>query len=124
MSDGTIRALSMLVAIFDPTPSLVIIEEPENSLHPWATRVIVEACREACKNFAKQIILSTHSPVVLDAVDPDVVFVVWNEIDGTIANHLTELDPHARELWAEGESTLSDLVDSGYVRQAIPGAVL
>ncbi len=72
MSDGTLRAFAALMAAFQlvPTigsPSLVAIEEPETALHPAAMRALVAAFDEA--TLRTQILLTTHSPDLLDAVE-------------------------------------------------------
>lgn len=70
MSDGTLRALGVLVALFQPphssakTVPLVGIEEPETALHPGAAIVLRTALREA--STTKQIIVTSHSPELLD----------------------------------------------------------
>ncbi|MCA1631431.1 MAG: AAA family ATPase [Acidobacteria bacterium] len=46
VSDGTIQTLALLVALFSPNSSVLVIEEPENSIHPWIIRHVLEACRE------------------------------------------------------------------------------
>jgi predicted ATPase len=74
MSDGTLRALGILVALFQPNgpgrPSapLVAIEEPENALHPAALGVLLDAMREA--GLKRQIVVTSHSPDLLD--DPSI----------------------------------------------------
>ena len=66
MSDGTLRALGLLVAIFQrPTPSLLVIEEPESTIHPGALGSILDALRHAARFM--QVVVTTHSPDILDA---------------------------------------------------------
>ena len=78
MSDGTLRALATLVAVFQkrPVSSLVGIEEPEIALHPAASAILLAAFREASQN--TQILVSSHSPDLLDNpdIDPDSIFAV------------------------------------------------
>lgn len=70
MSDGTLRALGVLVALFQsingkPTRvPLVGIEEPEVALHPAAAGVLLDSLRDASNN--TQIIVTSHSPDLLD----------------------------------------------------------
>lgn len=68
MSDGTLRALGVLVALFqanrDYSPSLVGIEEPETALHPAASSALREALNRASER--TQIIVTSHSPDLLD----------------------------------------------------------
>ena len=75
MSDGTLRALGILVALFQGNNNpkkrvlLVGIEEPEGALHPTAARVLLDALREAAGQ--TQIIITSHSPDLLDDKDLD-----------------------------------------------------
>ena len=70
MSDGTLRAFGILVALFQfgngnhtPAP-LIGIEEPEIALHPAAAGILIDGLREASS--ASQIIVTSHSPDLLD----------------------------------------------------------
>lgn len=69
MSDGTLRALGILVALFqrnrDYAPSLVGIEEPETALHPAASGALREALQRASQQ--TQIVVTSHSPDLLDS---------------------------------------------------------
>ena len=70
MSDGTLRALGVLVALLTDSaqrPSLVAIEEIEAGLHPGAAGVLWDALLEASR--CSQLIVSTHSPDLLDRDD-------------------------------------------------------
>lgn len=81
MSDGTLRALGILVALFQSIPGLprglgsagngaktrvplVGLEEPETALHPAAAGVLLDSLRDASRS--TQIIITSHSPDLLD----------------------------------------------------------
>ncbi len=89
MSDGTLRSLAVLVAALQymdiPDSSKVIgIEEPEAAIHPAAMAVLLDALREASVN--TQILITTHSPDLLDRVDmeTDTLFVVSDVTGSTV----------------------------------------
>ena len=66
MSDGTLRALGLITAVFQrPVPSLLVIEAPEASMHPRSLGVILDVLRLA--SHSMQVVVTTHSPDVLDA---------------------------------------------------------
>ncbi len=66
MSDGTLRVLGLLMAVYQrPTPSLIVIEEPEATIHPGAVGAILDLLRHASRKM--QVVVTTHSPDVLDA---------------------------------------------------------
>lgn len=72
MSDGTLRALGALVAVTQLAEGkervrLVGIEEPETALHPAASGALMDALHEAAEH--TQILVTTHSPDLLDRVD-------------------------------------------------------
>ena len=70
MSDGTLRSLGVLTALFQFTGNksgavpLVAIEEPESTVHPAAAATIMDAVLEASTR--GQVIATTHSPDLLD----------------------------------------------------------
>jgi predicted ATPase len=76
MSDGTLRALAILVALFQHRlgghswTSLVGIEEPENNLHPAAGGALLNALIDA--SYDSQVLVTTHSTSLLDGDDVDV----------------------------------------------------
>jgi predicted ATPase len=66
MSDGTLRAVGLLLAVFQhPTPTVIIVEEPEATIHPGALGAILDVLRIA--SLKTQVVVTTHSPEVLDA---------------------------------------------------------
>ncbi|MFN8556060.1 MAG: DUF4276 family protein [Dehalococcoidia bacterium] len=73
MSNGTLRALGILLALFQKRalPSLAIpligIEEPEAALHPGALAVLLDALRDAATD--TQVLVTTHSTDLLDSRD-------------------------------------------------------
>jgi len=68
MSDGTLRALGVLTALFqgsqDYSPTVIGIEEPETALHPGASAALREALQRASEQ--TQVIVTSHSPDLLD----------------------------------------------------------
>ncbi len=66
LSDGTIRFLLLLAILANPEPdSLIAIDEPEVGLHPGMLPIVAEFARQAADR--SQVILTTHSPQLLDA---------------------------------------------------------
>lgn len=118
VSDGTIQSLALFAALYDPRSPLILIEEPENSVHPWIVRSFVNACRNV-EN--KQILLTTHSPELLNQLRPNEVSIIWRHAGKTHLAPLTQLDPEAEGLWASGRGGVYELLNSGLIREAIPG---
>lgn len=112
MSDGTLRALGALVAVMQPTGTeksinLVGIEEPETALHPAAAGALMNALREASAH--TQILLTTHSPDLLDQIDVDREgLLVVNAVDGTTS--IATIDPASRETIQRHLSTPGELL--------------
>jgi predicted ATPase len=119
VSDGTIHALSMLVAAADPRTSALVIEEPESSLHPWIIHELAKKLRELSKD--KSIFLTTQSPIVIDTLKPSEVWIVSRRKGKTEIRRLTELDKRVEKDWSEGKYGLSEFLDSGLIPRAVPG---
>ncbi len=76
LSDGTLRVFGILLALYQqPPPALLVIEEPEQTVHPGVLPALAEACKEASER--TQIIVTTHSPHLVDQFDPDQIRVAW-----------------------------------------------
>ena len=109
MSDGTLRALGVLVALFqgnrDYAPTLVGIEKPETGLHPAASAALREALSRASGQ--TQVIVASHSPDLLDdrQLDADSFLAVVSESGET---RIASLDEASRttmrqQLFSAGE---------------------
>lgn len=94
MSDGTLRALGLLAAVFQrPSPSVLVIEEPEMTMHPGALGSVLDVVRHASRFM--QVIVTTHSPDILDApwiTDRQLRVVNWDR--GT--SHVAPVSGSAR----------------------------
>jgi predicted ATPase len=79
LSDGTLRFLFLMAVLANPdSPSLIAIDEPEIGLHPSMLPIIAEYAKEASTR--AQVILTTHSPALLDAftsAEPQITVVEW-----------------------------------------------
>ena len=80
-SDGTLKLLSYLVMLHDPSPPRLIgIEEPENFLHPFLLYQLAEECDQATAR--TQLMVTTHSPYILNALRPKQVRLMYRAEDG------------------------------------------
>lgn len=81
MSDGTLRVLGLLAAVFQrPAPSALVIEEPEATIHPGALGSVLDMLRHAGR--FTQTVATTHSPDILDASwieDRHLRMVSWDQ---------------------------------------------
>ena len=118
LSDGTIQAIATLAAVFDPRIPVLVLEEPENNVHPWAIRAFAEAFRLASET--KQIILTTHSPILIDQFKPEELWIVQKPGPATRIDPLLTLDPSLKDSWERGRFTLSEYLDSGALPEAVP----
>jgi predicted ATPase len=115
-SDGEIKFLQLLSIIFSPLPmGVVAIEEPENYLHPRLLELLVEtADRIRIENEpnSAQVFATTHSPFLVDKLNPEDVIVV-EKIDG--ATKCTRASDKAglRRMLEEGEMSFGQLWYSG-----------
>lgn len=111
MSDGTLRALAILVALRQsgstqgPRVSLVGIEEPEIAIHPAAAAVLRDALREASRY--TQVLVTSHSPDLLDdkAISPEQLLSVVFENGATQIGPIDEASRSALRdrLYTAGE---------------------
>lgn len=121
MSDGTLRAFGVLVALFNSLGSpLVGIEEPESALHPAAAEVLRDALHEASRT--TQVLVTSHSPDLLDdpRVEADMLLAVTAD-GGTSA--LGAIDAERRSVLKDRLFTAGELLRMNQLQPA-PGARL
>ena len=93
VSDGTVKLLAYALLLNESERHpLLCIEEPENYLYPKLLWPLIEEIREYSENDDTQVLVSTHSPDLVDAADPDEVFWLVKEDGATKAFRVSD-DP-------------------------------
>ena len=106
VSDGTLRFLAMLIALYAPTPpSLLCIEEPELGMHPDAVSLLAELFVEASER--TQLVVTTHSDALLSGLGDKVESVLVCENDGH-GTTIERLDSERLAFWLK-DYTLGDV---------------
>ncbi len=118
VSDGTIKMFAYLILLHDPSPHpLLCIEEPENQLYPTLLCELVEEFI-GYTGRGGQVMVSTHSPDLLDAVSLEDVFWLEKHQGFSIVKRASD-DLQLRALMAEGDS-LGSLWKQGLFGTANP----
>ncbi|MYC75205.1 AAA family ATPase [Candidatus Poribacteria bacterium] len=119
MSDGALHALGILVALFqgnqkiEERVTLVGIEEPEIALHPGAVAVLLDGLRDAANR--TQVIITTHSPDLLDDKNLDVDSILAVEAyDGNTA--IAPVDDASRSVVRDRLFTAGELLRSNQLQ--------
>lgn len=100
LSTGTLRILALLALLRHPEPPpLIIIEEIENGLDPSSVDLIVNEIRDATESGKTQVILTTHSPYLLDRLLLDHIILV-ERFEGQPVFRRPGDDEHLQQ-WAE-----------------------
>lgn len=106
LSDGTLRIFGILLSLYQsPAPSLMVIEEPEQTVHPGVLSMLAEAFKEVSE--VTQIIVTTHSPQLVEHFAPEHIRVV------TMADGVTQISPikaSQREAVQRGLMTLGEFM--------------
>jgi predicted ATPase len=104
MSDGTLKLLAYMLLMNDPHPApFVGIDEPENGLY----HQLLITLAEEFKNFsltkhAPQVLITTHSPHFVDALQPSEVWVLGKDSSGFATLTRASDVPHVADLYEQG----------------------
>ncbi|RMF37038.1 MAG: hypothetical protein D6759_02835 [Chloroflexi bacterium] len=101
ISDGTLRLLALLTALETmPEHGLLCVEEPEHGLHPLIFGPLLDIVREYCPaDGTRQVLLTTHSPDLVDAATPEEVIVVERNEEG--ASEFEHLSARRLRRWLQ-----------------------
>ena len=93
MSDGVLQLLLLLIALFSEgdREAVLLFDEPEVSLHPWAIVVFARAVKCAAAEWGKQVFVATHSPVLISQFEPEDVLVSGMEQGRAQFDRLSEI---------------------------------
>ena len=112
ISDGTLRAIclfSLLMQPEDELPLLIVIDEPELGLHPYALSILASLCRSASAHV--QILISTQSSTFVNHFDPEDIVVA--EYDGR-TSRFTRQNAEDLEAWLE-EYSLGEIWEKNVI---------
>lgn len=97
LSDGTLRFICLATLLLQPSPpALILLDEPELGLHPFAIRILAEMLEAASKRV--QVVLATQSVTLLNNFAPQDVIVAEN--DG-LKTTFKRLDEEKLKHWLE-----------------------
>jgi predicted ATPase len=108
LSDGTLRIFGILLSLYQlPTPPLVVIEEPEQTVHPGVLTMLAEAFKEVSEEV--QIVVTTHSPQLIEHFEPEQIRVV-TMVDGS--TQISPIKRSQREAVQRGLMTLGEFMSA------------
>jgi predicted ATPase len=102
LSDGTLSFIVLATLFLQPEkyrPSVILVDEPELGLHPYAIEMLAALVRRA--SATAQVIVSTQSSLLLDHFEPEDVLVADRVDDGT---RITRLESQRWSKWLEDYS--------------------
>ena len=110
ISDGTLKFMLLMSIFYNPERGLLVgIDEPESCLHPDMIRSVAKMMKSAARS--SQIIVATHSPLLLNSFELDDILVFEkNDNNETTINRYSEADFEEREgellpgqMWLNGD---------------------
>ena len=109
LSDGTLRCLAILAAVYsEPEGSMIVVEELDNGIHPSRITKLLHAIQQIAAERHLTLVVTTHNPAVMDAVGPD-------HMDGLVLCYRSKED---------GASTFARIVDlPDYLRLVAKGTM-
>ena len=105
MSDGTLKVFAYLLLLEDPTPPpFLCIEEPENGLYHKLLESLAKEFREHAtgRKGGSQVFITTHQPYLVDALEPDEVWILEKGPDGYSIIRRASDDEMVKNMVAEG----------------------
>jgi len=106
LSDGTLRAIGLITLLLQPEedlPEIILIDEPELGLHPFALDVFASLVRGVATQ--RQLFIATQSPALVDLFEPQDIVVAEAGPDGS---SFRRLDPERLRTWLD-DFRLSEL---------------
>jgi predicted ATPase len=88
ISDGLLRLIAFVaMSINQPNcEGMFLFDEIEDGINPYLTEKIIGLFRSIIKKFDQQIILTTHSPEMVNDISPEEIVFLWKDGKGAVHN--------------------------------------
>lgn len=117
-SDGTIRFIALVVLFLQPDPpAVIIIDEPELGLHPFAINKLAGLVRSFARQENRQVVLSTQSVELVNNFSAEEVITVDNINGESVFNRLQE--PELSE-WLKNDYVIGDMWRQNILSKGFP----
>lgn len=124
MSDGTLRFLSIMVAMLtNETNQLIVVEEVDNGLHPSRAKILIDMLKELGHERNLDVLITTHNPALLDAAGTSMIpFITVAHRDEKGQSQLTLLEdiknlPKMISMGNIGELATNGKIESALARE-------
>lgn len=98
ISDGLLRIMALVsLSALGPNYTTILLDEVEDGINPSIAGDLINFLEHISKEFKMQIVLTTHSPVLLNYFNEDAVVFIWRKKDGSVYAHRMFDNPELRE---------------------------
>ncbi|GAB6012180.1 AAA family ATPase [Viscerimonas tarda] len=117
-SDGAIRFIALATLFLQPyPPAVIIIDEPELGLHPFAISKLAGLVRSFARQENKQVIISTQSVELVNNFSAEEVITVDNIAGESVFNRLQEVDLSE---WLQNDYMIGDMWRQNILSKGFP----
>jgi predicted ATPase len=84
ISDGILRLIAFAaIAVSDnKSCGMILLDEIEDGINPYLTQKVIDLLHSIEQNQGRQVVVTTHSPIVLDYIEPDDIVFLWKDEAG------------------------------------------
>jgi hypothetical protein len=108
LSEGTRRVLRLVTSLILDDRSLMMLEQPEDAIHPGLLHKVIDLLKTYSDR--TQVLMATHSPTILDALDPENILLVTAPRGVTQVRRLSAEDLEHARLFLQDEGSLSEFL--------------
>lgn len=110
LSAGTQRVIRILVSLIFDQSAVMLLEHPEDGIHRGLLRKLIDVLQKYANQ--SQLIVSSHSSVVFDTLDPGTVRLVTMGEGNTKVRSLTPEELGVAGRFLEEDGSLSDFLET------------
>jgi hypothetical protein len=88
ISDGLLRIIAFATIVIQnealTASGIIMLDEIEDGIDPFSIEKVIASLRKLVTDAKRQIIITTHSPIIADYVEPDEIIYLWKNGNGAI----------------------------------------
>jgi predicted ATPase len=82
ISDGLLRIIAYAAISLETGNGMILFDEIEDGINPYFTEKVIKLLRNIVNNLERQIIITTHSPIIVDDINPEEIVFLWKDNAG------------------------------------------
>jgi predicted ATPase len=78
------NGFQVIIGTIESPHGIILLDEIENGINPYLTEKVIKLLHDIVNNLGRQVIITTHSPLIIDDINPEEIIFLWKDDTGAV----------------------------------------